>query len=341
MCKTVMPWSKIQIAAIAALSAAMSGCGGGGGGGDDNPPTPTLIDITAANRDDVAHFTAAGLMALPTTGGSFGMIPLAAGRTKAAGWSVAPMSMLLLSLRAQGVAASGNRRQALAVSNTSYPCDFGGSVAESFDDRDGSGTISVGDVETMVYTNCMISADETMNGTARLTVNQIGTASASFQMDLASYADSTPQHSLTVNGSVMLGLSTPSSTIMQTTLTTSGPVVVAVNTHLAFSDTVTLQNGFAMVESYDSQAGQSSSTFAGRLHSVLAGGMVDANTVAGAPMTLNAADDYPSAGAVRIKGGTGTLMLNAVSSASVRLDLDTDDDGVIESSTTQSWDWLI
>ena len=96
-----------------------------------------------------------------------------------------------------------------------------------------------------------------------------------------------------------------------------------------------------MVESYDGQAGQSSSTFAGRLDSVLAGGMVDANTVAGAPMTLNAADDYPSAGTVRIKGATGTLMLNAVSSASVRLDLDANDDGVIESSTTQSWDWLI
>ncbi len=318
----------------------MPGCGGGGGG-DDNPPPPTLIDITAANRDNVAHFTAAGLMALPTTGGSFGMIPLSARRTQAAGWHVAPMSMLLQSVRAQGATASGIRRHALAVSSADSPCDFGGTVTESFDDRDGDKTISVGDVETMVYTNCMISADETMNGTARLTVTQIGTASASFQMDLANYADSTPRHSLTVNGSVMVGVSTPNSTMMQITLATAGPVVVSVTSHVPFSDTVTLQDGFVMVENYDALAGQSSSTFAGRLDSVAAGGKVDANTVAGAPMTLNDADDYPSAGTVRIKGATGTLMLNAVSSASVRLDLDANDDGVMESSTTQSWDWLL
>ena len=338
MRRTGFPWNKIQISVIAALSAAMSGCGGGG---DDNPPPPTLIDITAVNRDAVAHSAAAGLMALPTTGGSLGAIPLAAGRAKPAGWTVAPMSVLLQSVLAQGATAIGSRRHALAVSSTDYPCEFGGTVTETFDDRDGNNTISPGDVETMVYTNCMMTADETTNGTARLTVTQFGTASASFQMDAAKYVVSTPRHSLTVNGSVKLDLSAQSSTMLQTTLTTAGAVIVSVSTHLPFSDIVTLQDGFVMIENYDSQAGQTVSTFTGRLDSVAAGGKVDVNTVASAPITLNVADDYPSAGTVRIKGGTGTLMLNVVSSSAVRLDLDANDDGVTESSATQSWDWLL
>jgi len=33
--------------------------------------------------------------------------------------------------------------------------------------------------------------------------------------------------------------------------------------------------------------------------------------------------------------------LNVLSSDAVRLDLDANDDGTIESSTTQSWDWLL
>ncbi len=338
MHRTALPWSKTRIAVMVALSAALSGCGGGDG---DAPPLLALLDITAANRDDVAHVTVAGLMSLPTTGGTFGMLPLAAGRALAGVWSVGPVAVLLQSVGARGATPGDGRSDALAVSSSDYPCDFGGTVSDSFDDRDGNDTISAGDVETIAYRDCMISATETMNGTARLAVMQIGNASASFQLDLVQYSDSTARHSLTVNGSVLLDLAIPTSTMVETTMTTRGPVVVSVSSHVPFSDTVTLQNGFVMKETYDAQTGQAASTFTGRLESVAVGGMIDVSTMAGTPITMVVADDYPSAGTLRIKGGTGTLLLNVLSRDAVRLDLDANDDGAIESSTAQSWDWLL
>jgi hypothetical protein len=338
MRKPRVPCSRMQMAVIAALSIALAGCGGGGG--DDGLLPTQLIDITLANRDDVAHLTAAGVMALPTAGGSFGMIPLAAGRAAASAWSVGPIAMLLQSQRAQGAFVGGERRHALALSSTDYPCDFGGALTETFDDRDGNNTISAGDVETIVYRDCKIGASETMNGTVRLTVTQISSASAAFQLDLVKYSDSTARHSLAVDGTALLDIASPSATSVETTMTARGPVAVTMSSHLPFSDTVTLQDGFVVKETVDAQSGQTASTFAGRLDSVAQGGMVDVTTAPGAPITIAGADDYPSAGSLRVRGAKGTLLLNVTSTQAVRLDLDANDDGALESSTTQSWDWL-
>jgi hypothetical protein len=54
---------------VAAIGGSLSACGGGGG--DGQPPPPTL-EISAANRDAVSHFTAAGTLALSTALGTAG-----------------------------------------------------------------------------------------------------------------------------------------------------------------------------------------------------------------------------------------------------------------------------
>ncbi len=335
MRSTRLTWSRVQLAVITVLSAGLFGCGGGGG--DDNFVAPTAtLDITAANRDTVAHFTAAGLMALPTTLGTAGMVTLLAGREQAYGGSGQPIASLLQSLRAHAETAGNGRRQALAVSSVVVPCDFGGTLSMTLDDRDGSSTITAGDVLTVVFNSCLTSPTETLNGTMAETITQISATSASSRLDLVQYSDTTANHSFTVDGSVLRGWSPPD-TPLNTRLTANGPVKVAVNTHLPFADTVTLSNGFVMDESFEGQV--STSSFTGSLESLSAGGIVDVSTIAA--VTKSDAEAYPSAGTVKVKGRTGTLQMNVLSAASVRLDLDANDDGAFESTTTVPWDWLL
>jgi len=59
----------LAFAALAGLAAC------GGGGSDATPASVATIDITAANRDNIGHATAAGILGLSVTG----TIPLASG----------------------------------------------------------------------------------------------------------------------------------------------------------------------------------------------------------------------------------------------------------------------
>ena len=62
------------------LVAALGACGGGGGGGGASPVVPT-IDITALNRDSVAHAAAASILVLSPTG-AIPLTPSASVRSK-------------------------------------------------------------------------------------------------------------------------------------------------------------------------------------------------------------------------------------------------------------------
>lgn len=74
------------------------------------------------------------------------------------------------------------------------------------------------------------------------------------------------------------------------------------------------------------------------MHSTGAGGTFDVATVAGAPITRYHADEYPSAGTLRVTGGSGVLVLTSSSASSVVLDLDWNDDGLYETSEAKAWD---
>jgi hypothetical protein len=314
---------------VGAIGAGLSACGGGGG--DGQPPPPTL-EITAANHDAVSHFAAAGTLALSTALGTAGWNVNAAGRAQPAAWAWRPLKRALT----------------IVVDTGDVPCNFGGTLSLTIDDRDNSGMESAGDVVTMVYKNCKGTASETQNGSVTLTVIESLPTSGSAWVSLAQYSQVTTKHSLTFNGTFRLDGSSPSDVLQNSTLTANGPVVVAVTTHLPFTDTVTLQNGFVVRESEDSsvapppgatQFGRTISNAQGRLDSALAGGTVDVSTVA--DISKYQAEAYPRSGAVQVKGKKGTLMLTALSADSVRLDLDANDDGSIESTTAATWDWLL
>jgi hypothetical protein len=113
---------------------------------------------------------------------------------------------------------------------------------------------------------------------------------------------------------------------------------------------VTLLNGFVSQASYSASVtrpgstvpeGRTLSTVSGSLNSVAAGGIVEVSTVASQPIASYGDDAYPSAGVVQVRGMKGTLLLTGLSVDTVRLDLDTNDDGSFESSQNVTWDWLL
>lgn len=344
-----------------AVLAGLAACGGGAG--DGPPASVATIDITAANRDNIGHATAAGILGLSVTGA----IPLvsgsaagdreqpqAVGVAQRAGWSGRLMAALLVPLRDQGAGAWSLREQPQAVIGpVVQPCAFSGSTSSSLDDRDGNAARSIGDVIIIAFDNCRDIADETVNGNASATVTMVSMApllSMSMRMTASQVSDVTTGHSATLNGAILFDYAQTNTAVETAKVTADGPVTVVVSTHIGFSDTVTLQSGFIVQDSFDASVapppgsttpGRTTTNVQGSFRSNLADGVVEVASMAGAPLAKYTAEDYPRAGAVLVRGCNGMLQITALSASDVRLDLDADSNGSLESTSTVAWDWLL
>lgn len=348
-------WPMARAAVAVAIGITLAACGGDGGDG------PGPIDLTAANRDAVAHASAAAAMAM-SPAGAIALTPtgMSAGfkRTAAAGstsMSLATsrlMAMVLQPARARLVAHDGARR-ALAVSGPVIePCSAGGSISVTLDDRDNSLDLSVGDVLTLSFANCRESPSEVMNGTAVATYTQLAQFPAvtiGARLALTQLSMSEAQHSMRLDGVVLMDFRQTGSSTHTIRVTADGNVVAGVVTHV-FSDTVTMRHGFLYESQFDSaaapppggsQPGRTTSTLQGEVESTAAGGVLTLSATASAPIVDYDADPNPRSGVVRVTSRKGTVLLTALSPEQVRVDLDADDNGAFESSTTVSWDWLL
>jgi hypothetical protein len=214
------------------------------------------------------------------------------------------------------------------------PCQVSGSLTVTWDDADNSGALSVGDVLTTVADHCQDVAGETTNGTMVITALSDTTG----RVAMTQLAFDTTRHAITLNGSVRL--QDVSADTLKTT--TEGAVTVAVTLkHLAppFTDTVTLQSGFVAQETISN--GEMVSTVNGLLESAAAGGVVRLTTPSNSPIRQFEIDDYPYTGVLQVKGMNSALQMTVLSADQVRLDLDADNNGIFETTSTVPWDWLL
>jgi hypothetical protein len=263
------------------------------------------------------------------------------------------MTLLLQPLRNRVSVDSGRERPLAIVGPVIQPCAFSGTVSATIDDRDNSGSLSVGDVMTFVFNQCHDTATDSVDGTTTGTYTQIGTVpvpTLGARLTMSQFTAVTANHTLTLNGAMLLNYSQPSASVEITRLTADGPVTVAFSTHLPYADTVTLQSGYIQEDTYDASVapppgstlpGRTTTTLQGRLQSTQAGGLIDVATPPTAPLVTYSADTYPRSGAVQVSGRSGTLLMTVLSVTSVRLDLDADNNGSFESTSTVSWDWLL
>lgn len=315
----------------AAILATLGACGGGGG--DDGPSGPT-IDVTATNRDVIAHATVAGMVAL----NPLAMAPIGVGSSASTGLTTAWPTQL----NARLASASSQREAPQAVYGpTEVPCDISGYMTVTYDDRDPP-DLSVGDSITAVFHACVDVAGETMNGTETMRFTQGSESSFSAQITMTDYSYSSAKHSVTFNGRAVLDFAQQSASVFTARATADGPLTVALSlAHLAYADTVTLLDGFVVDDTLDTLIGSTLSTGRGLIQSANAGGIVEVTTMTDAPIAKYAVDAYPRAGVVQVKGMNSTLQMTVLSTSNVRLDLDADDNGSFESTETVAWDWLL
>jgi hypothetical protein len=349
-------YNTLRFAALSMCAAGLVACGGDGG---DAPPQSTdLLDLTAANSDTAAHASAAALFAF---GSASSAIPADAG-SGAAAQAASPtlrqgrpgmsgswlpqrvLTTLVQLVRADRQSAAG--RQARALGITASPpedCAISGSMTTTVDDRDNNNELSLNDLVTIVFNSCKDSPEEVLNGSAAVAVTRIGAAvlpsfGASMSVMQLSQEATNGSHGLSISGKLKLDYEQTSSTSERTRLTADGAVMIEAHTHQPYSDTVTLQTGFEQLSNYDMSAGITHNDATGLLESEAAGsGLLMVST----PRSIEVADtdQYPRSGVVKI-AGQGSMVLTAVSSASVQIDLDADGDDSYESRTTQTWDWL-
>lgn len=346
----------IRMAVLAAAAGALVACGGDGG--DAPAPPLTTLDVTAANSETVAHATAASVFAF---GGASSAVPLDSGSGIAAQGTSARVSdysvpgrsaawlpqrvvdVLMGALHSDRALASSRRAQPLAVS-TSPPeaCGIAGTVTVTVDDRDNNGEFSLGDLFTFAFSNCQDTNSEVLNGSATVSVTRIGaTVLPSFgaRMTMAQLSQEAldGRHGLTVSGDVLLDYEQQSSTSEKTTLTAEGYVVLKVHTHQGYNDTVTLDSGFGQQSFYDSGPGITRVNAYGFFSTAAAGGRLNVEPLR--TIEIADSDTYPMTGTVKVVG-LGSMVLTALSSTSVQIDLDADGDNSYESRQTQGWDWL-
>jgi hypothetical protein len=300
---------------VAVALAAFAACGGGGGGGGG----PDLIDLTAANRDTVAHAAAASLLPLslsyatPVLGGA------------------GPVGMLW-----RGPAGADREHPKALVSGTA-PCDVSGSATVTLNDVNGSGDLDVvGESATVVFNQCQDDAYYVMNGSAVLTATAVD--SLTFDMTQLSQNAVNGRHGMTIDGSLKLVCAELGPTSVRCTSTATVPVRAAVHTHL-FDDTVILEEGFVEEEIADLATGHLTTSPHGTVTSGKAGGAFSVST--DAAVARLGTDPYPHEGRLRVSGDRGTMLVTPQSATQVRIDLDSNDDGTFESSEIEDWDWVL
>jgi hypothetical protein len=335
---------------MAALAAA--GCGGGGGGGDAPPPV-TQVTITAANQEIVATTTANVFVGF---GGSAAVIAAKDGpealKAQAAAVPTAGALLVGSARRALLTAAPGKGdapRALQAISSATQNCPTSGTVTATVDDADNNGMLSAGDSVTLAYAQCRDGAD-LLNGSLSMTFTRVvdspAMAELSASMSFNALTASSGDVSSAMSGSVSMAMTMTSTVVTSTMTVGSGGLISAVTSATpAYSETLTMAAGLTFREVDDATLGLPGSVNPG-MASMWVDGSVSSSRLGGqsisiatvTPMQAYIVNLYPHAGQIVVSGAAGTrLRMTGVDSASVRLELDSNGDGIYELTTIKPW----
>jgi hypothetical protein len=304
-----------RVSAAIGTGLLVAACGGGGGDG-----APALIDITAANRDSVAHAAAVAILG---PGASNSIPALGSSGPMAAAWRATSGIVL--------------ERPQASIPTPPQQCAISGSVTVTFDDRNNNGVLmEVGESATLVFSQCQDDAHEVVSGTTVVTVT--GSTQTRWDMTQLSQQATNGRHGMMIDGSFDLSCTEPTVTSTRCTFTASGPLRAVVHTHL-FDDTVTLQRGFFEDATYETTTAHTRSTVRGTVASNAAGGAFSVTT--DVAIGWFEADPYPHEGELRVSGNRGVMLVAPQSATQSRIDLDSEGDGMYEASKLEDWDWLL
>jgi hypothetical protein len=327
-----------SIVVSAAALALLSACGGGDSA---TPPDDTQsVAISSSNQSAVARATINAGLSVASTQGSVGVASPTGVLSRAHALDVVVKRALsATTIARKGIA--GANAHATAASSQTTACGVSGSFTSTFDDRDGNGMLSSGDVLTATFSQCQETPSLAISsGTVviTLTANPDGMvfdANGTFQDVVV--ADNGVSSTLSGAAAVQ---ETDGDTLsgVQFTVGTGGLTVVVASTN--YNDTIAFDPGMVIETSEVGGNSVVSSTMSGSFTASSIGGRVTIATPVALMQKLS--DAYPSSGEVRATGASGsTLLATVLSDTQVQLQLDANGDGTYDSTTTVAWSTLV
>jgi hypothetical protein len=317
----------------ALCSSLVAACGGGGG--DAAPPVGT-VPISDANQVQVARTSASAVISLAGAGGSATASSGGAGVASLPGVS----RHIALALAGTRKAALGVQPQAIQPVIPTQACPAGGTFGVTYDDTNVNQRLDIGEVLTFTFSNCKSTVDDNVNGTISVTVSSASATGYSGTMTL-NLASSVGARSATVAGSVTVNFTELSASQSRTELTVGANALTGTVTVPGVgSETITYETGFSIATTDTVNGSTPVSTSSIVSGAISASGLANGRIVLATPTPIVqlAADLYPSSGAMRVTGASGsTLLITAVSASQVRLQLDTDGNGSYERDQTLPW----
>lgn len=358
--------SVYTIGATALAAALLAACGGGGSDGAPPPPAPTAsVVITSSNQDLVARAAANAVLSSSATAAvtpSANADRVQTASSKPSGLAGArSLSTLLVGLtrgtlldrtsgKTTAAAPSGDAVRAQAVLSRTENCAVSGTATFALDDRDGNGQASAGDVLSVIFSQCRTSATEMVDGgfSASFTVvQQAPVLSMTASITYSQLTATSSEGSFAINGSFAFNF-TRQGSVDTAQLSIGANGLAATVATASYSDTVTLLAGYSVTATYDSAAVPPGGSVAG-LSTLAVNGAISAASLGGTivistPLAIRQydIDPHPREGQVQVRGANnGLLVLTVLSTTTVRVQLDANNDGTFEATKDVPWGDLI
>jgi hypothetical protein len=323
----------LAIGVVATGIASLIGSGGGGGGGGLVNAVPFLA-ITSNNAFDVSSAVIqAVLLGFDTAEVGAGPVEpapaAAAGSLAESGGAPQPFALQV------NTAGGGMLALEIAVGPVTEACDGGGSVTIS-GNLANPGTLTVGDTLTLQFNNCDDNDGNVLNGRLDLVIRAV---QGDPNSDVFLVTADTDFTSLTVNdgtdtfsadGSVTVTLDSLAFPVIAQMLSGSSFTLSGAGesyTLSNFTQTLTVDTGIVP----DTKVAEASGTLA----SQVLDGKVDYETT----VPIQATGDLdPEAGEILITGADNTTVTIVIENVdSVRLDIDSDGDGIVDDVQFTTW----
>lgn len=324
---------KLHVLMQVAVLGLLAGCGGGGGGdggsGSNNGP------ITAQNAPVVASAAQSAISESSdggTSGTNFFVASVSGGPAKDFNLGDLAIDQVLRLRKSAG----------LITAAATNPCATSGTVTDNFSNNDTNPEFTAGDTLSLSFDNC-VEGGVLLDGALTIALNSLSgdpavpgsnyslTISVAFNNFVVDEGDESGE----INGSLTVSANRSGNI---ETITVSSSALTIRDTSTASGQVLAL-NGFSVTEEYNEATGSYAISVTGTLNDSRIGFNVVATTI-----TPLVSDDFgdPTSGSIRLTAGDGTSVTltatgGGINGDEVRLEVDTNGDGTIDSTLNTSW----
>ena len=327
---------------LVAASTILVACGGGGGDDSPSPNTPlaaTQAPITSAN------YVAVTQEALSSNAFLLDATSLVVGAQVSDSSTLIRFGQSQLS-KTPGRIANASVQAVGATQTFTEQCAGGGTLTIVDNDRNGNQQADAGDSVSLTANNCSFDG-EVLNGQLSVTLNSAtGNFESGYPYTLSgvlSFQNLTAQSATTrvvANGSMTMTVDARSDFNQSVALAIDSFAVSRTYAGVTSSQTLTKYNTSLKVSPTGSGADWTSS-----VRGILTSSTIDSKSVSiDTPLSFVRSGNqaYPASGQAIILGAAGSkVQVTAISSTTVKIDLDADGNGTYETSVNKVWSEIL